>query len=144
MKKNWALIGMILFISQSLFAQVQEFAWLIGTWKEKSAVSYEEWKLMGNLLQATSYQQDAAGKKKITEEIKLIKKDGKFFYVPDVEGEQGPIYFEITHFDKNSFVAENAAHDFPKKITYKKTEDQLQASIQDDTMALMFNFQKVK
>lgn len=145
MKKYLVLPSILLIIIQSANSQVREFSWLIGTWKEKNSSTYESWKIVGQNLEAVSYQLTATGEKRVTEEIKLIKKDGKIFYVPDVEGDQGPIYFEITSYEANSFVAENPSHDFPKKIIYRKIDDtHLQASIQDDTKVITFNFEKTK
>ena len=145
MKKYLVLPSILLIIIQSTNSQVREFSWLIGTWKEKNSSTYESWKIVGQNLEAVSYQLTATGEKRVTEEIKLIKKDGKIFYVPDVEGDQGPIYFEITSYEANSFVAENPSHDFPKKIIYRKIDDtHLQASIQDDKKVITFNFEKTK
>ena len=145
MKKYLFLLSILITIIQNANSQVQEFSWLIGTWKEKNASTYESWKMVGQNLEAISYQLTATGEKRIIEEIIVVKKEAKFFYVPDVEGDQGPIYFEITKYDAYSFVAENPSHDFPKKITYLKVDDtHLQASIQDDTKVITFNFEKIK
>ncbi len=145
MKKYLLLLLILIIIIQNANSQAQEFSWLIGTWKEKSSSTFESWKIAGQNLEAVSFQLSATGEKSITEEIKFVKKEGKFFYVPDVEGDQGPIYFEITKYDGKSFVAENPTHDFPKKITYRKIgETHLQASIQDDTKVITFHFEKIK
>ena len=145
MKKYTILLSILIIIIQSVNCQVQEFSWLIGKWKEKSSSTFESWKIVGQNLEAVSFQISATGEKKITEEIKLLKKETKFFFVPDVAGDQGPVFFEITNYDGSSFLAENPTHDFPKKISYKKIDEtHLQASIQDDTKVIIFHFEKIK
>ena len=130
--------------STVLFGQQNEFGWLIGTWQE-TKYSFEIWKSEGNFLSASAYQIDhQTGKQIVSEEIKLIKKGDDFYYVPDVAGPQGPVEFKITSFDKNSFVAENPEHDFPKKITYKRTGELLEAAISGESKSLHFTFKKIK
>jgi len=134
-----------LIVSPALFGQQNEFNWLIGAWKEENKMSFEVWKDEGDFLYATSYSLDQAGNKTVTEEIKLIKKGNDFYYVPDVAGPQGPIEFKITLLEKNSFTAENPNHDFPKKIVYKKTNDQqLEATISGGNKSMSYSFKKVK
>jgi hypothetical protein len=133
-----------LIVSSTLFGQQNEFGWLIGTWQENEN-SFEVWKDEGNFLSGSSYKIDKARNKTVTEEIKLIKKGNDFYYVPDVAGPQGPIEFKITSFDKNSFIAENPAHDFPKKIIYKKINDQqLEATISGGSKSISYSFKKIK
>ncbi len=117
-----------LIVSSALFAQQNEFGWLIGTWQE-AKYSFEIWKDEGNFLSASAYQIDhQSGSKVVSEEIKLVKKGNDFYYIPDVAGPQGSIEFKITSFDENSFTAENPEHDFPKKIIYKRTGERLEGN----------------
>src|SRR6478752_4530259 len=134
-----------LMVPSALFGQQKEFGWLIGTWQD-AKYSFEVWKDEGSFLSATAYQIDhQSGNKNVTEEIKLIKKGNDFYYVPDVAGPQGPIEFKITSFDKNSFTAENPSHDFPKKIIYKRMDDNhLQAWVGANQYLSHFLFTKIK
>src|SRR5579872_1390266 len=116
------LILVFTFIATGSFAQPKEFSWLLGTWKEEGKQAFEVWKKRNGFLSAESYKTEG-DKKIVTEEIKLIKKGNDFYYVPDVAGPQGAVEFKITLFDKNSFVAENPQHDFPKMIIYRKTDE---------------------
>ena len=132
-------------VSSALFGQQNEFSWLIGTWQEVDENSFEVWKVEDSFLSGSSYKVDKSGNKTLTEEIKLIKKGNDFFYMPDVAGPQGPIEFKITSFDTNSFTAENPEHDFPKKIVYKKiNENQLDATISGGSRSIRYSFKKVK
>jgi len=134
-----------LIMSSALFGQQKEFGWLIGTWQD-AKYSFEVWKDEGSFLSATAYQIDhQSGNKNVNEEIKLIKKGNDFYYVPDVAGPQGPVEFKIISFDRNSFTAENPNHDFPKKIIYKKiNEQQLEATISGGNRSMNYVFKKVK
>jgi hypothetical protein len=133
-----------LIVSSTLFGQQSEFGWLLGTWQENRK-SFESWKYEDGLLSGTAYQLDhSSGKEIVTEQIKLIKKEGNFYYVPDVAGPQGPVEFRITSFDKDSFTAENPDHDFPKKIVYKKIGDTLEATISGQGKSIRYSFKKIK
>ena len=131
--------------STALFGQQAEFGWLIGTWQEVNKNSFEVWKTQDGFLSGSSYNTDQAGNKTVTEEIKLIKKGNDFYYVPDVADPQGPIEFQITSFDENSFTAENPGHDFPKKIIYRKLNDeQLEATISGGSKSITYSFKEIK
>jgi hypothetical protein len=138
------LLIIFLFATTCSFAQQKEFSWLVGSWQEENKQAFEVWKNDNGFLSAESfYLKD--GKKVTTEEIKLVKKEREFYYVPDVAGPQGAIEFKITSFTTNSFIAENPAHDFPKKITYEKTDDtHFKASIGDSNKTISYSFAKVK
>jgi len=131
-------------MTSALFGQQSEFSWLVGTWQENEN-SFEAWKNEGSFLSGSSYKIDKDGNETVTEEIKLIKKGHDFYYVPDIAGPQSPIEFKITSFDKNSFTAENLNHDFPKKIIYKKiNEQQLEATISGGGKSISYTFKKVR
>lgn len=131
-------------VASAAYSQQEEFAWLIGTWQREGKQAFEVWKKEGDFLSAESYKMKDE-QKVVTEEIKFIKKGNDFYYVPDIAGPQGPIEFKITSFDKNSFTAENPAHDFPKKIKYEKLDDShLKASIGDASKTISYSFVKIK
>jgi hypothetical protein len=134
-----------LIVASALFAQQNEFGWLIGTWQEVNKNSFEVWKNEGTFLSGNSYKIDNSGNKTFTEEIKLIKKGKDFYYVPNVAGPQGPIEFKITSFDEHAFTAENSEHDFPKMIIYKKiNEQQFEATLSGGTKSISYSFKIVK
>ena len=144
MKKLVLFCCLCAFYSPAM-AQEKEFAWLIGTWQEGGKKSFEVWKQDGTSLHAVSFKINDKGEKVASEEIRLIKKSGAFYFIPDIAGDQGPIEFKISSFDKNSFVAENPSHDFPKKIIYKLTDqNHLQVFIQDDHKSIPFYFKKTE
>lgn len=123
------------------------FDWLIGKWKQKKRDSYEVWtRGSGNvLLNGVVYKITSSRDTVFTEEIKFHIKDDKYYYIPDVAGDKGPIPFTVSHFDETGFVAENPDHDFPKKIAYRytKKENRLIATISGDGKSIEFHFEKI-
>ncbi len=136
---------LILFLLFSTKAFCQDFKWLEGKWQEDNNKSFEVWSLKNNALKGTGYKLLQDGSKTINEEMSIQKKQGNYFFISDVAGPQEAIDFKITSHDLNSFIAENPAHDFPKKISYKRMDDNhLQAFISDgDKSIIRFYFTKV-
>jgi hypothetical protein len=131
-------------LSAAASGQKNEFGWLIGTWQETKN-SFEVWLNQDSLLAGRAYQIDhTTGKQIESEVIRLVKKGNDFFYIPDVAGPQNPVKFKITSFNKNSFIAENPSHDFPKKISYRRTGEMLEAVISDESQSRHFTFKKIK
>lgn len=111
---------------------------LEGIWKmtTKRGVVFEEWKKINkDSLHAKSYF--LKGADTITNErIALTKTKAGIYYTPVVENQNNkqPIAFKMTKAETNSFVFENPAHDFPKRIVYRfVTKDSLHAFIDDGT-----------
>ena len=134
---------------QTAPAQHTDFHWLKGTWKLKDKKAFEVWtvdqstgKLLGRSFRVSGSDTT------VTETISLEYFEGAFHYVPDIAGNQPPVYFKITKADNQSFVAENPRHDFPKIIRYqyKKTsgKEHMEASIEGDGRVITYFFQKVE
>lgn len=123
----------------------QDFKWLNGIWKENNGKSMEAWTVAENRMNGTGYKLMPDGSKKISEEMSVIKKGNDYYFISDIEGPQAAIEFKITSRDKDSFVAENLNHDFPKRIVYKRMDqNHLQAFISDgDITIIRFYFTKV-
>lgn len=140
MKKLAILLTLV-----SVAGHAQDFKWLLGTWKENSGKSLEAWSANEKGMNGIGYRLMADGTKKVSEEMSVVKKGNEHYFVSDVEGPQQAIEFKITSHDKNSFVAENPNHDFPKKISYKKIDDShFEAFISDGASKIIrFYFSKV-
>ena len=70
--------------------------------------------------------------KRLLEEVTIVARDGKLFYIPIVSDQNNhqPVKFEITSSSTKEFTAENDEHDFPKRIHYKSINaDSLYAKI---------------
>lgn len=134
----------------SNFANAQDgasaqFNWLKGTWKRVDKNSFEVWQIDGKILNGISYKVQNADTLHL-ESIILTQRDGAYFYVPDVAGQQLPVEFKITAFTKESFTAENPLHDFPKIIRYRRYSENgkslLEATIEGDGKSINYVFIK--
>ena len=136
---------LILFLFLSTKSICQDFKWLEGKWKEDGTKSIEVWSLKSKVLKGTGYKLGTNGSKTISEEMSIEKKQNDYFFISDVVGPQEAVDFKITFHDSHSFIAENPAHDFPKKISYKRMDDtHLQAFISDgDKTIIRFYFTKI-
>lgn len=78
------------------------------------------------------------------EKLKILEKEGHWYYVADVSHNSAPVYFKMTSADGSGFVCENPEHDFPKKITYRLDGDIINASISAGKKEIPFRFRRKK
>lgn len=115
-------------------AEFEKLSWLNGAWNQTNITKpgsalVEQWTKSGDYEmrgQATTTQN---GDTVYVERITLQIKDNAIYYVADVPQNKQPIYFKLISITGNGFVCENPEHDFPKKITYELTGNQLKATI---------------
>jgi hypothetical protein len=150
MKRVLIVIPLLLFAvagySQNAQHDFKKLQWLNGTWNRTNVkpgrTATETWlkqspeKLIGNglMLKGTDTV--------FTEKLQLIIKDNSVFYVADVPGNNGLVYFKLTTVTDTSFVCENPAHDFPKKIAYTLTRGKLNATVSGNGKAIDYVFVK--
>jgi len=129
----------VLFIALSSIASAQEntvkkFLWLEGNWHVKDKDIFERWKQVNDtVLAGVGYHHDEDGEEKVDEIIKLVVRNGDFFYIPLVPSQNKgkEVEFKVTSVKPNSFKAENPTHDFPQTVFYQlKSTQQLSAYIQ--------------
>jgi hypothetical protein len=102
---------------------VNRFSWLAGNWvmKEKDGGASEQWQQVNDSLM-TGISNFIKGDSVIPfETVKIYNRDTVFFYEVKAVGQNNelPIAFRITSLSDSAFVAENAQHDFPKRIGYR-------------------------
>src|SRR5690606_40763483 len=120
-------ILMLLFcFSLQSFAQekMEQFDFLVGTWKMDGKNTYEHWTKDANVLVGESFKvKDDV--KYVSETLRIEQINDDIVYTATVmdqndgKGIAFTLNSEVT--DKLSF--ENIAHDFPKKIRYTKLTD---------------------
>ena len=131
-------IGLLLYQYCSAQNRMQPFKTLIGgKWESqrKQGLMVEAW-LQANdsTLIGDNYLLKAKGEKHLLESIALVCRNNEYYYIPATQGQNNekPIRFKIVAFSPEKFIAENAEHDFPKRIIYEFTgEGILHASIDD-------------
>ena len=132
----------------SFTASAQDsFRWLTGTWKEDKKESYEKWEETGDhTLQGKGFK-IVKNDTLVTEEVRLLKEDTHYYYIPDVAGDQGPVRFIIKNFTSTGFVAENLNHDFPTQIEYQfiaSPQPKFIATISGKGKKISTTFQKIR
>ncbi|OJY98246.1 MAG: hypothetical protein BGP13_11420 [Sphingobacteriales bacterium 40-81] len=122
MKKLFLLIT--LQIVNLAFGQSKFPDYLQGTWKMENKEIYEHWdKMNSQILKGFSYKLKN-GQMEISEHLEISQRNNQTIYTASVINQNNgkEIRFKLTKTD-STFVFENPAHDFPKKISYQKLSD---------------------
>ncbi|EHQ29645.1 DUF6265 family protein [Mucilaginibacter paludis] len=125
---------------------LKKLNWLIGSWTRTNAkpgeTASETWKKVSPEkfigLGITMKGADTV----FSEKLQLLVKGNALYYAADVAENKEPTLFKLTDMTANGFVCENTAHDFPKKIVYKRSGNTLKAIISGDGKSIDFNFIK--
>jgi len=100
------IIGLIMLIPLSVYAQTDNFNWLVGKWKLESdrVELYEEWKTDGeHRLKGESYvMQD--GQKQVNEILFVEKFDGQWAYIALPEGQSITLFALVQSRTMNLFL----------------------------------------
>jgi hypothetical protein len=110
---------------------VRDLAWMSGCWEISRPNRHvvEQWSAVaGGTLIGTS--RTVANDKTSDYEFLLIREGGKGLEYVAKPSRQPEAVFTSTTVAANEVVFENPAHDFPKKISYKRTGDALIAAIE--------------
>lgn len=113
--------------SEKKFEELEKMNWLLGNWENKlpEGLLTETWsKKNDSTFTATSFfiiDKDTVH----SESIELTQLKEELIYRPTVKGQNNdePVDFKLTSDTENTFTFENAAHDYPQKITYKKVNE---------------------
>jgi hypothetical protein len=123
---NLKLLMIAFFFTLQTNAQekMEQFDFLVGTWKMDGKNTYEHWTKDANVLVGESFKvKDDV--KYVSETLRIEQVDNNVVYTATVMGQNEgkaiafTLNLEVT--DKLSF--ENTTHDFPKKIRYTKLTD---------------------
>lgn len=121
-----------------------KLSWLEGIWIRTNAkpgrTAFESWKKeTGN--EWTGIGVSLKGQDTLfVEKLKIIVKDKAIYYVADVKENNGSVYFKMTELTSDGFVCENAQHDFPKMIAYKREGNNLKATTSGNGKSIDFLF----
>jgi ketosteroid isomerase-like protein len=115
---------------------LEDLRWLLGDWiAERSDSSFHEtWADTGRrTFEGTGVERSRAnGAVKGAEELRLVQMAGEVFYVSKVPHNESPIAFRLKACDGGRFVFENPAHDFPRRIEYRReADDRLRVEVSD-------------
>lgn len=115
--------------------KVQDMAWLVGRWTMDKGQSQllEEWTIENDsTLAGKSLFIKNRTDTSLQETVQLAFRKNKWYYTPTVQGQNNnqPVQFVVIYQKGTEFIAENPSHDFPKRISYRRLNDQLFASIE--------------
>lgn len=142
--RSFVFFTCLLFIvSCSPKKTTQKPFFLIGDWQrintKEGKATYEFWKSDFSGLGITLQNKDTVFK----ETLSIIQKNDTLYLQVEGVNEQ-PTLFRITRQTDTSFLAENPANEFPKKIKYWYTHQKLYAKIwNDESFAIDFIFRKI-
>ncbi len=118
--RHQAPAGSVPPVTAPTMAQLIEF--FEGTWGLDDGISFERWqKSDDGALAGRAYRLEA-NEERISERLQIRSVDGRFAYLATVLNQNAgaTIPFELVAFTGQECVFENPAHDFPKKILYRK------------------------
>jgi hypothetical protein len=123
---------------------------LPGKWQLENSTTIEKWEKDGEFFKATVYK--PLGKESlVSERISLTEREGEIFYEATVRGQnkEKPVPFRLMEYSKDKVVFENKTHDFPQKITYQFTSDDVMLATIEGTMngkteKIDFKFSRIK
>jgi hypothetical protein len=109
---------------------IESVAFLEGTWVTRDgAVTTERWFPPGGEVMLGVSQTVAGGHTVFFEYLRIEAGEGGLVYVAQPRGD-APVRFPATLVEPDRVVFENAAHDFPTRISYERRGDSLTARIE--------------
>lgn len=103
-------------------ASINDLKWLVGSWESVSLEekSFENWKEVSETTLLGESGTIKGSDTVISETISIEQRGNELFYIPTVKDQNNgePVSFKLSQASNGTFVFENAAHDFPQKITY--------------------------
>jgi hypothetical protein len=110
--------------------------WLVGSWLApgESRVVHETWRASSEAtFEGESMSRSRTDDRLLeSESLRLVAMAGEVFYVAKVSHNQFPVAFRLVTCDADRLVFENPAHDFPRRIEYRRTAaDAFEAHVSD-------------
>ena len=123
------------------------FDWLVGNWirtnEKEGKKTIETWAKdedsKYNGFSFTLLNNDTIWQERVT----LMKADGGWHYSVTGKGNLQPTVFKLTEIEKEAFICVNEANEFPKKIRYSKSGNQIKAIISGGGMEIPFEFERL-
>ena len=106
---------------------LESIAWLLGTWRagSRDTVIAETWVAASD----TTYEGHGVTRSRSDdsirdeEDLRLVEMGDGVFYVAKVAQNERPVAFRLTSCADGRLVFENSAHDFPRRIEYRRVDD---------------------
>ena len=117
-------------------SRLETVAWLVGTWQAQSGERLlgETWASVSAItLEGRGVTRSAADGRVIdSEDLRLVAMGDGVFYVAKVAHNERPVAFRLTACADGRLVFENPAHDFPRRLEYRRVAaDRLEVTVSD-------------
>ena len=115
----------VLFYACKTQSDLSKMDWVIGKWRVNESNSFEEWtKINDGLYRGKGYKV-RKNDTLIIENIEIVKRENTIFYIPSVSDQNDgkEIEFKLVSKNQKKLIFENKAHDFPQRIIYIKTDE---------------------
>jgi hypothetical protein len=125
----WCLLALVL--AAPAWAEdcgsLDALRWLLGDWTAagSKSVFHESWAAAGpQTFEGAGVERAVAdGAVKGAESLRLVEMAGGVFYVAKVTHNELPVAFRLTSCSDSRYVFENPAHDFPRRLEYRRGDD---------------------
>ena len=126
--------------------QFESLNWLVGMWDRTNVrpgeTAFEVWERASESSYVGRGVTIAGEDTVFVEELELRLTDEAIYYVAETPGNAEPVLFRLTTVTDTSFISENPAHDFPKRIAYETNGGSMQAVISGGDQSVGFAFHK--
>lgn len=117
-------------------SRLETVAWLVGTWQAESGdrLLTETWTSASPItLEGRGVTRSRAdGRVLDAEDLRLVAMGDGVFYVAKVAHNERPVAFALNSCADGLLVFENAAHDFPRRLEYRRVgADRLEVTVSD-------------
>lgn len=124
----------VLMASVTLMADgdIAALSWMAGCWEGKagSLTVEEQWTKPTADLSLGISRNRKQSKTVFHEFMRIDRQGADVFYTPRIGSSEKPVSFKLIRQSDGEVVFENAAHDFPQRILYRKVEGGLHARIE--------------
>jgi hypothetical protein len=132
---NKIFLLLLVVCTQSTAQKTEQLKWMLGTWtvNRGTNIIVEEWKIINDSTFAGKNYLVKNNTDTIPQEtIELVFRNGDWYYIPTVTNQNNaqPVPFKMIFLRGMEFICENPEHDFPQRISYRRINNQIFASIE--------------
>lgn len=135
MEKIMGTVLLLVAVNCTYAQKTSALTWLAGTWKINTGQGYvvETWEFLNDsTLEGRSVFVKSINDTILQESLELAFRKGQWTYTSAVQGQNDnkPVSFNVIFIGDAEFICENRLHDFPQRITYRRIDNRLFASIE--------------
>ena len=129
--KRWLLAIALVVAASAASAQIQRVAWLTGCWSLNGGerIVDEQW-MAPRVASMQGMSRTVRGDKLVAYEFVILRERGELLDYEVSPSGQARTVFTSTSITDSSVVFENLQHDFPQRVAYRRSGDQLHAWIE--------------